>query len=188
MNMKTMNQAQFTENQGVITLQAKAKSDFIVSPDTKQITANAAFIYEEVQGDFILQARVRHSFTSTYDAAALFAYESDNLWAKAAYECSDFGTKTVVSVMTNKVSDDANGVNLTQDYVWLQLLRKGDVFAVHYSLDGEYYELSRVCSLPLADTLKVGFVAQCPLGKGSVMEFSAIQMMHKTVTDIRKGK
>lgn len=188
MKLKTMNQAQYIENQGVITIQAKPKSDFIVSPDTKQIIANAAFIYEEIQGDFILQAKVRHPFTSTYDAAALFVYECDTLWAKAAYEASDFDTKAVVSVMTNEISDDANGVNLDDHHVWLQLLRKGDVIAVHYSVDGEHYELTRVCSLPFGDTVKVGFVAQCPLGEGSVMEFSSIHLMRKCVEDIRKGK
>ena len=61
------------------------------------------------------------------------------MWAKAAFEKSDFGTNAVVCVVTDQVSDDANGCNIDQDEIWLQIVRVGDVFCTHYSLDGERF-------------------------------------------------
>ena len=43
--------------------------------------------------------------------------QSDAVWGKACFEQSDFGTHAVVSVVTNGVSDDANGCNIDGDTV-----------------------------------------------------------------------
>jgi regulation of enolase protein 1 (concanavalin A-like superfamily) len=43
--------------------------------------------------------------------------DSDH-WAKLCFESTDFGTRAIVSVVTNGVSDDANGVNYHWPDVW----------------------------------------------------------------------
>ncbi len=43
----------------------------------------------------------------------------------------------VVTVMTNEKSDDANGINVDTNEIWLQMARKDNAFAIHYSLDGK---------------------------------------------------
>lgn len=38
------------------------------------------------------------------------------------------------------------------------MARKGDTFALHYSLDGEKFKIVRYFCLPVSDTVKVGIV------------------------------
>ncbi|HHT96883.1 MAG TPA: DUF1349 domain-containing protein [Clostridiales bacterium] len=138
--------------------------DYFVNPITDEVTVDSAYFYKEVEGDFVIRAKVSHDCMSTYDACVLMAYDNDRLWAKACFEKSDFNTNAVVTVMTNGRSDDANGVNIDGKEVWLQLARKGNVFAVHYSLDGEEFIMSRLCHLPMQDKIRVGISGQCPVG------------------------
>ena len=72
--------------------------------------ANAPFYYTEVKGDFVFRAKVRPNHRYTYDACALMVIRDEKMWAKAAFEKTDFGTKAAVCVVTNQVSDDANGL------------------------------------------------------------------------------
>ena len=109
------------------------------------------------------------------------------MWAKAAFEKSDFGTKAAVCVVTNQVSDDANGCNIDQDEVWLQIARVGDVFCVHYSLDGKKFDMVRLFYLPVGDIVKVGIEAQSPAGEGGLRFFSDLSLEQKTVHDLRAG-
>lgn len=76
-------------------------------------------------------------------------YAPDKLWAKACFEYTDFGTNAVVTVMTNERSDDANGINVDSKEMWLQIARKDNVFAIHYSFDGEEFVMARLAHLPM---------------------------------------
>ncbi len=171
-----------------IIINALPQTDFFVNPENGQVTANAQYIYKLKKGDFVMQAKVSHDFVSIYDACVLFAFDNDKKWAKACFELTDFGTKAVVTVMTNEKSDDANGVNIEKNEVWLRLSRKDDVFAVHYSLDGKNFIMARLCSIPMSEEIKVGMVAQSPLGTGGNMVFEHFSLESKSLTDIRKGE
>ena len=114
--------------------------------------------------------------------------EDTHTWIKAAYEKSDFDTTAVVSVVTNQVSDDANGCNLTSDHVWLQVARVGCNFAIHYSLDGEKFDMVRLCMLPTGPSIKVGLEAQCPMGAGGIREFEDFTIEQRTIGNLRVGK
>lgn len=168
---QTLHNAEFEEQKDRIVLEAGPLTDYIVSPQTGTVTACAPFVFRRITGDFTLQARVSHAFASTYDAACLMALESDTKWIKACFEKTAEGARAVVSVATDGCSDDANGPEFETDAVWLRLARKGDVFTVHYALDGVRYKKQRICRLNLAPALKVGFLAQCPKGDGAVMTF-----------------
>jgi regulation of enolase protein 1 (concanavalin A-like superfamily) len=114
--------------------------------------------------------------------------ENTQIWAKACFEQTDFNTRAVVSVVTNQVSDDANGCNINGDSVWLQMTRAGQAFAFHYSEDGENYYMMRVFSLPVGETVKVGLEAQAPIGSGGERHFESFSIESKTVKNIRMGK
>lgn len=88
----------------------------------------------------------------------MIALDHDTLWAKACFEYTDFDTHAVVTVITNKKSDDA-------DEIWLQLSRKEDIFAIHYSLDGVEFTMARLAPLPMSEKIKVGFEANTQLAK-----------------------
>ena len=117
----------------------------------------------------------------------LMVIQDERLWTKAAFEASDFGTTAAVCVVTNGISDDANGCNIEQDEVWLQIVRKGDVFCTHYSLDGETFYMVRLFHLPVEQTVKVGIEAQSPAGDGGLRFYSDISLENRTVSNLRAG-
>ncbi len=187
-DFQTMNNANYRKEDDTFFLTALPKTDYFVNPETDEVTANAPFVYKEICGDFVMQAKVSPRFVSTYDACVLLALDDEKTWAKACFENTDISTKAVVTVMTSGKSDDANGVNVDGNQVWLRLSRKGNLFAVHYSLDGEKFLMARLSHIPMSRTVKAGMVAQSPLGEGGEMVFEHFSLVQKTVADIRSGE
>jgi len=187
-NFKWTNQSEVIIKNNTLKIKAHARSDFFNDPAKGAMSnKNAAFFFTEINYDFILKAKVTHSFQSVYDACALMVMNNDNCWAKLCFELTDFGTHAVVSVVTNGISDDANGVNIDGNTVYLQIVKKGDIFAFHYSLDGNKYTMARYFGLPLNEIFKVGFVAQSPLGDGGDFLFEDISFKNESVTNLREG-
>ncbi len=189
---KWLNESRMIESNGEIAITAPAKTDWFNNPvpeDGKLSApvANAPFFYTEVTGDFVFRARVRPNHRYTYDACALMIIRDERMWAKAAFEKSDFGTTAAVCVVTDEVSDDANGCNIDQDMVWLQIVRKGDIFCVHYSLDGNRFDMVRLFRLPVGESVKVGLEAQSPAGDGGLRMFSDVLLEKRTVSNLRAG-
>lgn len=180
-------ETKYEETDNGIQIYAPGETDYFVNPVDGEVKANAPFFYKEVEGDFILRAKVSLDFESIYDACVLLALDHDKLWAKACFEFTDLGTNAVVTVMTNEKSDDANGVTVNGNEVWLQMSRKDNVFAIHYSLDGKEFLMSRLAYLPMQKKIKVGLEAQSPTGKGGMRNFSEFSLETRSPIDIRKG-
>ena len=192
-SFKWLNEAKLTKEGDKITIYAEGGTDFFNNPIPengvfKAPQKNAHFYYTEVEGDFVARVKVKPNFADIYDAACIMVIEDENMWIKAAFEKSDFDTNAVVSVVTNKVSDDANGCNLDVDSVWLQVARVGQNFSVHYSLDGEKFDMVRLCLLPVGGCIKVGIEAQCPMGQGGNREFEGFTIEKRSVKNLRAGK
>ena len=191
-NWKWLNESQIIHEGDEVVIYAPAQTDWFNNPVPENgllsaPVANAPFFYTEVTGDFVFRAKVRPNFKSVYDACALMVIQDEKLWTKAAFEKSDFGTTAAVCVVTNGVSDDANGCNIVQDEVWLQIVRVGDVFCTHYSLDGERFDMVRLFHLPVEKTVKVGIEAQSPAGDGGLRFYSEISLENRTVRNLRAG-
>lgn len=191
-NWKWLNESQIIHENGEVVIHAPAKTDWFNNPVPvdgvlSAPVANAPFFYTEVTGDFVFRAKVRPNFKTVYDACALMVIQDEKLWTKAAFEKSDFGTTAAVCVVTNGVSDDANGCNIDQDEVWLQIVRVGDVFCTHYSLDGETFYMVRLFHLPVEKTVKIGIEAQSPAGDGGLRFYSGISLENRTVRNLRAG-
>lgn len=189
---KWLNESRAVYENGEIAIQAPALTDWFNNPIPENGTyaapvANAPFFYTEATGDFVFRVKVRPNFKTVYDACALMVIQDEKLWTKAAFEKSDFGTTAVVCVVTNEISDDANGCDITDDQVWLQIVRVGDVFCTHYSLDGKEFHMVRLFHLPVEKTVKVGLEAQSPAGNGGVRFYSDVTLEQKTVSDLRAG-
>ena len=189
---KWLNESQVITVNGETAITAPAKTDWFNNPVPENgvlsdPVANAPFYYTEEEGDFVFRAKVRPNHRYVYVACASMVIKDEYTWAKAAFEASDFGTKAAVCVVTNQVSDDANGCNIGQDEAWLQIVRVGDVFCVHYSLDGERFDMVRLFYLPVGERVKVGLEAQSPAGEGGLRFFSDVILEHKTVKNLRKG-
>ena len=190
---KWLNESRMIETNGEIAIAAPAKTDWFNNPVPENgvippPVANAPFFYTEVAGDFVFRAKVRPNHRYTYDACALMVIRDEQMWAKAAFEQSDFGTKAAVCVVTNRISDDTNGCNIDKDEAWLQIVRVGDVFCVHYSLDGQRFDMVRLFRLPVGGSVKVGVEAQSPAGEGGLRFFSDLSLEKRTVKNLRAGK
>ena len=194
-NFKWINESEAEYKDGVLKVYAPGHTDYFNSPVKEngafpELTANAPLYYTEVTGDFVFRAKGELEFVSTYDAAALLVYENENVWAKLALENSDMPCKkpAVVSVVTNRISDDCNGPVRDANYVWFQISRVDDCFAFHYSTDGVEYNMVRVFTLPVGKTVKVGFEAQSPMGEGGYRYYSEISLENRRVKNVREGK
>jgi len=149
---------------------------------------DAPYLWRTVRGNFVAQAHLRPAFTTTWDAGALMARFDDAQWAKLCYESTDLGTHAAVSVVTRGTSDDANGANLDTPDVWLQIFRVGDIFGLHYALDGANWQMVRLFSLAGPAEMKIGLVAQCPVGPGTTVDFLSFSVEERTLQALRAGK
>jgi len=192
-SFKWLNESKLTVDGDTITIFAPPETDYFNSPVPEngkyaKPQADAPFFYTDIEGDFVVRAKVTPNFEDNFDAACIMVIQDENLWIKAAFEKSDFDTNAVVSVVTNQISDDANGCNIDVDSIWLQIARVGDNFAVHYSLDGEKFDMVRLCMLPVNRSVKVGLEAQSPVGKGGDRVFNGFSIESRTIRNLRAGK
>ena len=190
-----INESTLTEENGVITIQAPPKTDYFnygLALDERGLpdesVGNAPYYYTEIEGDFVLKVKVSLEFKADYDACALLLMQDEKNWGKLCFEQSDFGTVAVVSVVTKVRSDDANGVNVTDKAIWLQAARVGNYFSFHYSTDGEHFYMTRLFYMETDRPLKVGLVAQSPLGEGGPRHFEHLVIENRTVANLRQGK
>jgi regulation of enolase protein 1 (concanavalin A-like superfamily) len=140
------------------------------------------------EGDFQLAARVRvEQPRSTFDAGALTLWIDEACWAKLCFEWSPPGEATVVSVVTNEYSDDANSTVVDTDAVYLRISRTGPAFAFHSSPDGRFWRFVRLFRLHADSVVRAGFMAQAPLGDRCVAQFANIRYATRAPSDLRDG-
>lgn len=174
-------------HEGGVRVSVPAKADYFRDPSGSHVNDNAPFLWKLTTGDFVARAHVRPAFNSTYDSGVLMVRHDPQTWAKLCFEKTDFGTTAAVSVVTRGYSDDANGADLNATELWLQMARAGDVFALHYSPDGRDWRMVRVFRLEVPATVKVGVVAQCPVGPGTTIDWLSFSIEERAVRDVRKG-
>jgi regulation of enolase protein 1 (concanavalin A-like superfamily) len=92
-----------------------------------------------------------------------------------------------VSVVTNGNSDDANGVDVNVSDIWLQVVRIGNLFAMHYALNGHDWRMVRYLHLALTAEVKIGLVAQCPVGMGATIDWLELGVERRTLGNMRAG-
>jgi hypothetical protein len=172
---------------GGLRVYAPARSDYFQNPSGDTPRDFGPFLWLPVAGDFVAQVHVRPTFAATYDSGVLMVRHDARLWAKLCFEATDFGTHAAVSVVTNGVSDDANGVDLPTPDLWLQIVRAGDLFAMHYAADGVAWRMVRYFRLPVPPTVQVGLVAQSPVGEGTTVDFLHFTVEQRRVGNMRAG-
>lgn len=195
MDFKWLNEGEIVRYENKIEITAPAQTDFFCGSidDCEEgilpeALCNAPFYYTEIEGDFVLKVKVSHDFKDTYDSASVMVMKDLTCWAKCCFELTDFGTHAAVSVVTKGYSDDANGCNLEGNTAWLQVCRAGSNFAFHYSLDGKNFYMMRYFHLPVEAVVKVGLLAQAPVGNGGKRIYEGLCIEKTTVKNLRAGK
>ena len=173
--------------EGGIRVHVPGKTDYFQDPAGVMQKDDAPYLWLPFEGDFVAQAHVRPNWVTVWDAGVLMVRHDSSHWAKLCFESTDIGTKAAVSVVTNGISDDANGADLSAKDVWLRICRIGNTFGMHYALDGKSWKMVRVFRLDLPARVKVGLVAQCPAGPGVAVELLSFSIEPRTIKDIRAG-
>lgn len=138
--------------------------------------------------DFSLSVRARAlTERTTFDAAMLAIWGDSDHWAKLWFEYSPQGQAMVVSVVTKEYSDDCNSTVVSEDFVHLRIVRSGAGWAFHSSTDGRTWVFVRVFRLAFDGPVRVGFLAQAPLGDECVAEFSDITYSPAVPAAFRDG-
>lgn len=182
-----INKAQiFKENDGEVIIDAGEKTDFFIDPASDFKVGNAPIFARKADSDFTISCCITPAFLAHYDAGALMLYINETTWVKCAFENTDLGYFSVVSVVTRGVSDDANGEQISGSSIWLKMSRKDDVVGLYYSSDGINWKMVRLFKFTYKPGL-VGLEAQSPLGKSCSVEFKSIEFKHQSVEDLRKG-
>jgi regulation of enolase protein 1 (concanavalin A-like superfamily) len=179
--------AQWRRGDGTLTVTAGPQTDWFVDPGGRPARTNAPALVGPVEGDFLFSARVAVDFRSAFDAGVLALWRDERTWAKLCFESSPEAQPMIVSVVTRRVSDDANAFTVDRREAWLRIARIGDEFAFHASTDGGRWELVRHFALDGPGRLHVGFEAQSPTGDGCEVTFADIRFEPRRLEDIRSG-
>ena len=185
--MHWMNPPQVYEvEKSVLTITVDKGTDFFNNPEDGTITASAPFLYKEVAGDFVAKALVQPDFSAQWNAVAVMLLIDGQNWIKFAFENSDATGPGIVTVVTKGTSDDANGVILNgEKMIWLALVRKGNIYSMHWSEDGENFKMARLTSMKVQNTVNIGIEAQSPVGELATHRVHHFEIEAKTVEDLR---
>lgn len=169
-----------------ITIEAGKKTDLFNDMCSDSRYSNFPFYYTLIEGDFIIRCKIAPEFKETYDLGCIIIFENIEKWIKFAFENADSGHPSMVSVVTNGVSDDSNGEKIDESEIWMQIIRKGNNFALHYSKDKDKWVLVRIFKLDINKEVKVGLSAQSPIGDGCNVRFEGLEIKENNYENIRK--
>jgi uncharacterized protein len=173
-----------------IRLTAAPLADLFLDPRGIENPPDAERFVAPVAGDFQLSAHVWVDYTKTFDSGVLLGYVDDSTWFKICAELDPHGIPRIVTVVTrNGASDDSNGWPISGPGAFLRISRLGTIFALHASSDGVSWELARYFTLhvPAEQPIRVGILAQSPMGDGTTVVFSRLRFGATTLTDVRDG-
>lgn len=175
-------------NTGIV-ITAPGKSDKYVAAWGGYVPDNAPrLVFDDSDENFVLSAKVSHSFAGRWDSGGIFVEADAAHWFKFEFERDYTNAHRVVSVVTNEYSDDVNAMAIDADSYYFQVAKAGDVFYQYVSKDGESWYLVRTLHFKAAGPLKVGLIAQCPEGNGATITFSEVKYSRTKIKDMWKGK
>lgn len=178
----------FSLKSDVLTITAGEKTDMFRDPNVTYNTDNAPKLLFKPDDDFVLSARIEHSFSSKWDGGAI-VIKSDSLnWIKFCFEKDYTGAKRVVSVVTKNTSDDCNSVEISANKVYYKVAKAGNVITLYYSVNGKKWLLVRHLQFDLKPGFAIGFLAQSPTGTKCEVKFSDIKYQAVKIKDPYLGE
>ena len=176
----------FDVQDGSLQITVAKGTDFFNNPEDSSVVESAPFLYQEVAGDFVAKAVVQPDFSAQWNALSMMVYLDSLNWIKFAFENSDATGPSIVTVVTKGTSDDANGVILdSTSTVWLAIARKANIYSMHWSTDGDTYQMARLTSMRSHQSVKIGVEAQSPVGDSAAHQVHYFELVEKTVENLR---
>lgn len=171
-----------------LTIVAGEKTDMFRDPNVTYNTDNAPKLLFQPDDDFVLTTAIEHSFLNKWDGGAIVLIEDSLHWIKFCFEKDYTGARRVVSVVTKDISDDCNSVEITGNKVYYKLAKAANVITLYASADGKKWLLVRHLQFNTTKPVKVGFLAQSPMGKKCVVHFFDISYKAKKIADPYTGE
>lgn len=184
--MKSLNPCELIEENNTYKLKAKPNSDFICKYE-EYVKESASLFYQIHEGDFTIQAKLTCLGSNDFDATFLMVQQDSRHWIKLAVELGVDQKYNVVSVISDKWSDDANGELLEGNCCWLRITRKNDFFGLHYSVDGKKWRFVRAFGFKLNKSIKAGFGIQSPKGNNCNGSIEKVSLSNSPVKNFRDG-
>jgi regulation of enolase protein 1 (concanavalin A-like superfamily) len=172
---------------GVLEIEAGAKTDMFRDPNVTYNTDNAPKLMFVPDKNFVLTATIEHSFVNKWDAGALVLKADSLNWIKFCFERDYLGYRRIVSVVTKDVSDDANAQSVNENFAHLKIAKADNVVTLYVSTDGKKWLLIRHLQFNTDKEIKVGFLAQSPVGQRCKVKFSNIKYEAKKIKDPYAG-
>lgn len=171
---------------GELSITAGGNTDWFIDPSGSEPRAGAPLLLAPAGGPATLAATITVGAGSLFDAGTLFVFEGASVWGKLALERSPSGQLYIVSVITDRVSDDANHEPVPSGTVRLRVAALGHGDYAFHVADGAGWRLLRHFRLPHANP-GLGFGAQSPTGPGCTATFTGIEWTAQRLADLRDG-
>ena len=175
---------EWTFGAGGLSVRAEERTDFFIDEEGPSVRRSAHFLSTNAVGDFELTARVSVDMHYPFDSGCLMLMDDESKWAKVCFE-NWMGRPSIVSVVTDGYSDDCPSYPVEAKAVYLKILRAGNCFGFHYSLDGAAWIIVRYFNLKAAPQIRVGVAAQAPVGESCQIVFSALTLDQRKVASAR---
>jgi uncharacterized protein len=176
-----------TLKEGILEIEAGPKTDMFRDPNVTYNTDNAPKLLFVPDKDFVLSATLEHSFINKWDGGAIVLKADSLNWVKFCFERDYLGYRRVVSVVTKDVSDDCNSLAVNDNFIHFKIAKADNVITLYVSTDGKKWLLIRHLQFNTNKEIKVGFLAQSPLGYRCKVKFSNIKYEARKIKDPYTG-
>jgi hypothetical protein len=150
---------------------AGPKTDFWRTTHSGFVRDTGHHWFRSWDGDFVAGVKVTGDYRDQYDQAGLMIRLDERVWLKCGVEFVD-GVQQASAVVTREHSDwSVAPLTDNPGSFWLRVSRTGPDVEVHYSVDGERYELLRLTRLTDVPQLLVGPMCAAPDGAGFEVTF-----------------
>ncbi len=159
-------------------------SNFFNDPETEDTVATGHYLYTIARGDFCMMTRVEIGMVGMFDSGCLLAMSDLHHWGKLCFE-NWLDEPSIVSVTTNGRSDDCPSLRIGKVSPYLRIVRSGDCFCMHYSLNAQDWTIIRYFRLSLPQEIKVGVLAQSPVGDGCRVIFDRFELEQRPIASAK---
>lgn len=159
-----------------MSVRAGKNTNWFASPWDLKNWDNVPTLLFRPDENFTLSAKIALSPVSLWDSGALVLFADKDHWAKLCLEMPEpNGPLSVVSVVTNDVSDDGYSIQAKGDALYMRVSKSGPGLSFYASEDGQNWKLIRAFRFRATAPVQAGFLAQSPVGAGISVEFSDIR-------------
>jgi regulation of enolase protein 1 (concanavalin A-like superfamily) len=175
--MEWLNEPPNWSNSGnQIIVKTAAKTDFWRITHYGFIRHNGHFYFEQVQGDFVVEVKIRGNYKDLYDQAGIMIRANEQHWIKTGIEYVD-GIQNLSAVVTHDYSDwSFTPLPSSIEFLQLRVERRNE--AIHISYIDESLQVIpfRMTYFPGVEMLQVGIMCASPEGDGYQVIFEDFQL------------